>query len=748
MTMKLATKLTVVIAVLTATMLAGCGKERMRKPEPPPASTASTQSSSASEVLAELTEEPARGVLLQLARDLGREMAKEMKKELGSVVLPVPGEPNPTSPPVVAATNTAPTTTAPSTPPPTGGSPVKLASVEEVKAFYDADKEFFAMGSISELPEGLQWQDGSEVPVFASPNAKRGGTYHDYTPDFPRTLRFVGPDANGAFRRYILDHNALTLVMPNPNGDGYYPGLATHWAFGKDGKTVYFKLDPDARYSDGKPVRVTDFWFHFYFMRSKHIKAPWYNDYFDTEKFLSCKIYDSQTLSVTYYKAKPDVISKVGGLRPVPEHYYEELDENFIQDYQFEFEPTTGAYEVRPENVKKGESITLTRVPSWWADKKKYYRNRFNPDAIKVTVIRDLTKAFELFKKGEIDLHGLSLAEFWYDKLPDSAPEVKNGYIHKITFYNNIPRPSWAVRINSAKPLLNNPDIRHGLHHAMNFELVIRQFFRGDYERMRSVCDGYGPRSHPTLRAREFSVEKAQQAFAKAGFNRRGADGILVNSQGKRLSFTFTTAYKRLEEVMTILKEEAKKAGVELNLEIMEMTAAWKKVDEKNHELALAALNTSVELYPRFWEPYHSDNAYKEPKEQRYDADGNLRSGLTPKPTTNNSTMCADREIDELIERFRKSEDLDEITKLSHQLAQKLHDHGGYIPGWVRPWYRVGYWRWIQWPKTYNVMKSREPAEYHVHWIDVDAKAKTLAAMEEGNAFQALIKVYDQFKAK
>ena len=45
-------------------------------------------------------------------------------------------------------------------------------------------------------------------------------------------------------------------------------------------------------------------------------------------------------------------------------------------------------------------------------------------------------------------------------------------------------------------------------------------------------------------------------------------------------------------------------------------------------------------------------------------------------------------------------------------------------------------------------MKSREPAEYHVHWIDVDAKAKTLAAMEEGNAFQALIKVYDQFKAK
>ena len=32
-------------------------------------------------------------------------------------------------------------------------------------------------------------------------------------------------------------------------------------------------------------------------MRSKHIQAPWYNDYFSDEKFENVTIYDEQTLT-------------------------------------------------------------------------------------------------------------------------------------------------------------------------------------------------------------------------------------------------------------------------------------------------------------------------------------------------------------------------------------------------------------------------------------------------------------------
>ena len=702
------------IAVLI--ILPGCNKKQLKKPSSAGEGGQSTSSS------------VNKNEVREMARVFAQEFAAELKRQNVSLPATAIGEGD-------AVINQS------------IGRKVVLKSAPDVMAFYEGNKEGFRIATLADLPKDLKWENGSGLDEFSSPQAKRGGTFMEYMSDFPRTMRLLGPDANGAFRSYMLDYNAVYLVMAHPNGDGYYPGLAKSWAYGDDGKTVYFKLDPEARYSDGEPVKVTDYFFSLYVMRSKHIQAPWYNDFFGDEKFPNITIYDDHTLSISYYKAKPDVIEKLAGVRPIPEHFYTELDEQFVEDFQFKFEPTTGPYEVKPENVKKGESVTLTRVPGWWADKKPFYRNRFNPDAIKVTVVREPAKVFELFLKGELDWHGLGLPEYWYEKLPDDHSLVKNGHIEKIQFYNDVPRPTWALRLNSSDPVLSNRDIRVGLNYAMNFELVIEKVFRGDYERMRSVADGYAARSHPTIKARPFSVEKAKEYFAKAGYSKMGSDGVLETSEGKRLSFTFTTPYKRLEDVMTVLKEEAKKVGVELQVEIMERTAAWKKISEKKHQIMLGALNTSVELYPRFWEPYHSDNAYKEPKEERYDQSGKLKKGLSPKPVTNNFSMTASREIDELIDTYRESEDLAEITELSHTLIEKIHDHAGYIPGWVRPWYRVGQWRWVKYPQDYNVRESRVPFEYHIHWIDTDEKAKTMKNLEEGEASgSAVIRMFDKYK--
>ncbi len=702
------------IAVLI--ILPGCNKKQLKKPSSAGEGGQSTSSS------------VNKNEVREMARVFAQEFAAELKRQNVSLPATAIGEGD-------AVINQS------------IGRKVVLKSAPDVMAFYEGNKEGFRIATLADLPKDLKWENGSGLDEFSSPQAKRGGTFMEYMSDFPRTMRLLGPDANGAFRSYMLDYNAVYLVMAHPNGDGYYPGLAKSWAYGDDGKTVYFKLDPEASYSDGEPVKVTDYFFSLYVMRSKHIQAPWYNDFFGDEKFPNITIYDDHTLSISYYKAKPDVIEKLAGVRPIPEHFYTELDEQFVEDFQFKFEPTTGPYEVKPENVKKGESVTLTRVPGWWADKKPFYRNRFNPDAIKVTVVREPAKVFELFLKGELDWHGLGLPEYWYEKLPDDHSLVKNGHIEKIQFYNDVPRPTWALRLNSSDPVLSNRDIRVGLNYAMNFELVIEKVFRGDYERMRSVADGYAARSHPTIKARPFSVEKAKEYFAKAGYSKMGSDGVLETSEGKRLSFTFTTPYKRLEDVMTVLKEEAKKVGVELQVEIMERTAAWKKISEKKHQIMLGALNTSVELYPRFWEPYHSDNAYKEPKEERYDQSGKLKKGLSPKPVTNNFSMTASREIDELIDTYRESEDLAEITELSHTLIEKIHDHAGYIPGWVRPWYRVGQWRWVKYPQDYNVRESRVPFEYHIHWIDTDEKAKTMKNLEEGKASgSAVIRMFDKYK--
>ena len=132
-------------------------------------------------------------------------------------------------------------------------------------------------------------------------------------------------------------------------------------------------------------------------------------------------------------------------------------------------------------------------------------------------------------------MFGLAKTEFWYNKLPNDHPLVTNGYLSKVTFFNQTPPPSYALRINAQKAPLDDLNVRLGIHHSMNFQLVMDKIFRGDFVRMNTVADGYGRRSHPTLRARDFSVDKAVRFFAGSNYatcSGESSDRVPPRSQG------------------------------------------------------------------------------------------------------------------------------------------------------------------------------------------------------------------------
>ena len=307
------------------------------------------------------------------------------------------------------------------------------------------------------------------------------------------------------------------------------------------------------------------------------------------------------------------------------------------------------------------------------------------------------------------------------------------------TFYNDIPRPTWGLRINSAKPLLDLLPIRQGIQHALNWDLVLKEIFYGDYTRMNTVADGYGPTGNPHITARPYSISTAQSLFATAGFTTRGPDGILINNQNQRLSFTITTGYKQIADVLTILKDQAKPAGLELNIEILEQTAAWAKADQKTHDIILSALNVSPELYPRFWETYHSDNAFEKTAAGTID-----RTRL--KTNTNNETSTANPQIDLLIDQYRQTPDLPTITALSQQIIALLHQDAAFVPGWKAPFWRIAAWRWLRFPADGNVKQSRTPDDYHLHWIDPTLKTQTQQAIKSGTTFPIERPIWDQYK--
>ncbi len=618
----------------------------------------------------------------------------------------------------------------------------------EAQAFYDAHPEFFHTKTLADIPTNLKWENGGDLPELGSPNAKKGGTANYWIQDFPRTLRIVGPDSNGSFRPWILDDNTMAYASRHPNvtevtedGFHYYPGLATEWALDRKNKTVYIRLNPKARWSDGVPITTDDVFFNFFFFRTTYIKAPWYNNFYST-KYSGVTRFDKYTFAMHLPELRPNIYGMALGTTPTPAHFYTELGDDFPERYQWKFAPTTGPYTVADADIDKGRSITLRRNKDWWAKDLKHYRYRFNPDNVRLVVIRDNAKAFEAFRKGDIDFFDLRLAEDWYDKLPDTASEVSNGYIQKIKFYNDIPRPTYGLWMNESMPLVNNRDIRAGIQYSLNWELVITKFSRGDWSRMQTSADGYGDFTHPTLRSRTYSIDKALDRFARAGFNKRGPDGILVNEEGQRLSVQLTTGYEHYRDVLTILQEEAIKAGLDLRVEILDRTASWKKVQEKKHDMAFVAFNVGPEMFPRYWETYHSANAY----DVAFLPDGSVNPDRKVKTQTNNLQVIADPEFDRMIDTYDKSEDLEEMKKLAFKMEEMLYEDASFAPGFVIPFMRHGAWNWFKIPEDGNVKIATTFEEYRNFWIDQDLKKATLKARKDGGKFESGIKVFDQYK--
>ncbi len=625
---------------------------------------------------------------------------------------------------------------------------ITQAEVNERIATGEFEK-FFQFRTPADLPEGLVWEDGSDLPEIGSPEAKKGGTLYGSLADFPRTLRLFGPDANGSFRPWILDDTRMWFGRRHPNDTSidangnfrYLPGIAKAWAMDRENRTVYVKIDPEARFSDGEPITSDDMMFSLYFWHQDFIQAPWSNNFFK-RNFTNITRYDDHTFSLTLPEAKPNMIGRVLELEPLPEHFFAELGEDYVQRYQWEFVPTSGPYVLEPENLKKGRSVTLTRNPDWWAKDKKFWRYRYNPDRIHLTVIRDTAKTFEAFRKGELSMFGLALPEYFYEKLPATDPLVADGYVHRAVFYNQIPRPTYGLWINSDRPYLNNRDVRVGINYASNWDKVIAEYFRGDYLRMRTTADGYGEFTHPTLRARPFDVERALEHFAKAGFTERDTDGVLMNAAGDRLSFTLSTGYENLKDTLTILREEALKAGLEFRLEVLDGTASWKKVQEKQHDIHFSAFNVGPEMYPRYWETYHSVNAYDVP----WLPDGSPNPDRKLKAQTNNLQSIANPELDRRIEAYRASDDVDEMKRLAFEMEEILYEDGSFVPGFVIPFMRGAYWRWVKFPEDFNVKLARSLGEYFLYWIEDDVREETMNSRRSGETYPAVDAVYDQYR--
>ena len=606
----------------------------------------------------------------------------------------------------------------------------KLALVEQRQK----DGDYFQFGTANDVPKNLVWENGLENPDIGDPKAKKGGTMRFIEPNsFPGTFRQIGPNSNNAFRAKLFDEVEMGAVGLHPVTGKIIPAVCNEWAISEDARTVFFRVDPEARYSDGARVKAVDFFVTAYIRTSDYANSPFDKDYF-RESFSTMKVYDDRTFSVTLPTIKP-LLPFYASLYPSAPHFFSEYGPDYIERYQWRIQPTTGAYTVKPDGVIRGQQVTVSRVLNWWAKDKKFYANTCNVDHMTYRFMAEESKALELFRVGEVDMMLLTKPDLWHEKM--EIAEVHNGFIERYTFYTIFPRYPIGLYINLASPPYDNKTMRLGVQHSINMDRVSDVVYRGDYQRLNSYCSGYGRYTNPHIKAREYSPEKARAYFAQEGYTMQGSDGILRKPDGTRLTLeiTYSNTSPSLRAMMNMLKEDAKKAGLDLILDDLDGNVSFRKVMEKRHQSTSWAWGF-VPPHPRTHQTFHSSFAF--------DEKGNTL------PNTNNINSVALDELDQAVEDERKARTEDELQEAAWKVQQIVHDEAFWVPGINSEFTRIGCWRWVKWPESDTTQFCHplifEPSESHLYWIDEEEKENTLKAKKNGTIFAEKDAIYDQYR--
>ncbi|KAK3608849.1 hypothetical protein CHS0354_006890 [Potamilus streckersoni] len=527
------------------------------------------------------------------------------------------------------------------------------------------------------LPQikGVTWETNLKAPVFGAPDAKKGGTYKDYLQDFPLTFRLFGPESSsGGFVAYNRAYAFMSLIDRHPVTFELIPELATHWAVMPDRKTVYYRLDTDARWSDGKKITADDYVYLMTFMLSEYIQSPYHNQYYK-DTFEKIEKISPEVIKVVLKKPSWQALDDTN-LFPLPRHAAKP-DKNWVQNYQWKQMPVPGPYVI--SDFKKGSSVTFSRIKNWWGDKKYYMQFKYNFDTLHLKVIRTENTAFTAFKKGEIDIFSPEPVKWARES---DFRETNQGYILKRKIRRMVFDGAAGIFFNSQDAVWSDANLRKAFAHVFDFDTMNRNFMFSLYARRQTFFSAIPPYSNPGVKSYPFDLKKAEELLDTAGWKRTG-NSPFRQKDGQELLLTLNYGGERYDQELPYLKETAKKAGINLELKKLDSPALFKSATEKSYTAII--LRFGGGLYPAPRQFFETKSVAKQ---------------------SNNLTMYGSEEMDKLIDTYEYNLEEQKRVQAYNRIEQINHEQALTVQFWNVPDSLIMHWRYIKGPEQFSTISG------------------------------------------
>ncbi|MBL8341954.1 MAG: ABC transporter substrate-binding protein [Rubrivivax sp.] len=562
---------------------------------------------------------------------------------------------------------------------------------------------------------------GRWVHAFAAYGAPKYGPdfrHFDYVnPEAPKggTLKLKNPDRRSSFDKF----NPWTTRGNAPAGvliwmveglahlgqdepQAMYGLLAEAINVAPDFASVSFRLRPEARFSNGDPVRAEDVRHSFEMLAGKHARPAVQTQLAGIARVV---VLDERTLRFEFRdKTREQVF--VAGTMPVfsrkwgaqPDGKAKKLDE-LVTEYPI----LSGPYLI--DKVEMPRRIEYRLNPDYWGRALAVRRGHFNFERVVYRMYADDAVAREAFKAGEFDL----MKEYRSRAFVRQHAGVKwdDGRIVKAVLPTRYGQYLQSYQFNLRRPLFQDIRVREALVYTYDFETLnkTRMFKRHSSMFSNSEFAAQGlptpgelallepfraelpprvfgpafvsPRTDADPNGLRRNLLKARELLDAAGW-KLDSSGTLRNPQGEPFVFEYM---QPLASNVNDWQGNLRKLGIEMKVRLVDFALYRRRLQQ--YDFDMAAL-----VDGRFTLPQGSEVAQM------------IGSKAADEPGNNNYRGVKNRVVDALIEAMNHANSLEELRHAARALDRVVMWHFWCIPDLYSGQEPISCWNKFGIPKT------------------------------------------------
>lgn len=543
--------------------------------------------------------------------------------------------------------------------------------------------------------------DWKEAPdPLASPHAAPGGLLRFAAFQPPKSLNYYVD--NNTYTHQIFGLMFETLLWVDPVTSEFTPGLANRWAISDDKLTYTFEIDPDAAWSDGRPVTAEDVkWTFDQIMDPKNATGA---SKVALGVFGSPEILGPRTVRFHAKESHWRNLLAASGFEIMPKHAFGAQDFNRLD---FDRPVVSGPYVL--SGIKEQLEVRLSRRREWWATRRPSMRNTMNFDTLVFRYYADNENAFEAFKKGQVDVFAIYTARIWANET--IGEKFDKNWIVKRRVRNHNPIGFQGFAMNMRRPPFDDLRVRKAVAHLVDRETMNRTMMFSAYFLHRSYFEDLYDSAHPcTNEFFRFDVAAAKALLREAGYTANPQTGILEKN-GRPLRFSFLTRDGSTEKYLALCNSAFKEAGIEMKIERKDFAAWMRDMDAYNYDMTWACWGEVI---------------FRDPESM-------WLSSEADRPSGNNIPGFKDPRVDALIQKQKTVFSITERNAIDREIDALVTAAVPYVLLWNIDTTRFLYWDKFGMPDTVLSKYGDERSLLGYWWYDADSAAELKAAMATGD---------------